>query len=72
MVQVYEEVENEAIYVYIPVVEEKAEKIEEKPKQAKLKLKFLKHAKQHQERISINKIKSKVDPSMYRMNIYNR
>ena len=72
MVQVYEEVENEAIYVYIPAVEERAEKIEEKPKQVKRKIKFWKHAKQHQERISINKIKSKVYPNVYRMNIYNR
>jgi nucleoside diphosphate kinase len=72
MVQVFDEVEKEAIYIVIPVVEEKAEKIEEKKAQIKKKLKIRKHAKQHQERINVNKMKKKIDSSMYRATFYNR
>jgi len=63
--------EKEAIYVILPEIEEKAEKVDEKPKEIKKKLKFRKHAKQHQERIDINKIKNKMDASRYGATFYN-
>ena len=61
----------EAIYVILPEIEEKAEKVDEKPKEIKKKLKFRKHAKQHQERIDINKLKNKMDASRYGATFYN-
>ena len=64
--------EKEAIYIILPEIEEKAEKVEEKPKEIKYKLKFRKHAKQHQERIDINKIKNELDVSRYGASFYNR
>lgn len=64
--------EKEAIYIILPEIEEKAEKVQEKPKEIKKKLKFRKHAKQHQERIDINKIKNKMNASRYRATFYNR
>ena len=64
--------EKEAIYVILPEIEEKAEKVQEKPKEIKKKLKFRKHAKQHQERIDINKIMNKMNASRYRATFYNR
>ena len=64
--------EKEAYYILLPEIEEKAEKVEEKPKEIKYKLKFRKHAKQHQERIDINKIKNKMDASRYGASFYNR
>ena len=64
--------EKEAFYILLPEIEEKAEKVEEKPKEIKYKLKFRKHAKQHQERIDINKIKNKMDASRYGASFYNR
>jgi len=64
--------EKKAIYTILPEIEEKAEKVEEKPKEIKKKLKFRKHAKQHQERIDINKIRNKMDASRYRTTFYNR
>jgi len=64
--------EKEAIYIILPEIEEKAEKVEEKPKEIKKKLKFRKHANQHQERIDINKIKNKMDASTYGATFYNR
>jgi len=64
--------EKEAIYIILPEIEEKAEKVEEKPKEIKKKLKFRKHAKQYQERIDINKIKNKMNASTYGATFYNR
>ncbi len=64
--------EKETIYIILPEIEEKAEKVQEKPKEIKKKLKFRKHAKQHQERIDINKIKNKMNASRYRATFYNR
>jgi division protein CdvB (Snf7/Vps24/ESCRT-III family) len=72
MVQVIEKLENEAIYLVIPVIEEKAKKIKEKPEQIKKRLKFRNHAKIHQEHICIDKMKKKVDSSIYRSGFYNR
>ncbi|TKJ18258.1 MAG: hypothetical protein CEE43_18530 [Promethearchaeota archaeon Loki_b32] len=64
--------EKEPFYIVLPEIEEKAEKVEEKPKEIKKKLKFRKHAKQHQERIDINKIRNKMNASRYRATLYNR
>lgn len=64
--------EKEAIYIILPEIEEKAEKVQEKPKEINKKLKFRKHAQQHQERIDINKIKNKMNASRYRATFYNR
>ena len=65
-------IEKEAIYIILPKIEEKAEKVEEKPKEIKKKFKFRKHAKQHQERININKIRNNMDASRYRASLYNQ
>ena len=65
-------IEKEAIYIILPEIEEKAEKVEEKPKEIKKKFKFRKHAKQHQERININKIRNNMDASRYRASLYNQ
>ena len=65
-------IEKKPIYIILPEIEEKAEKVEEKPKEIKKKLKFRKHAKQHQERIDINKIKNKMDASRHGATFYNR
>ena len=69
MVQV---LEKEELYVIIPEIEEKAEKVEEPPKKVKRKIRLGKHAKQHQGRIDINKMKNKVDSSIYRAGFYPR
>jgi hypothetical protein len=69
MVQV---LEKEEIYILIPEIEEVAEKVEEKPKKVKRKLKLGKYAKQHQGRIDINKMKNKVDANIYRASLYPR
>jgi len=68
MVQVFEK---EEIYIIIPAIEEKEEKVKEKPRKIKNKIKLRKHAKQHQERIDINKIRNKMDASRYRATFYN-
>jgi hypothetical protein len=72
MVQVLEKQEREAIYIVIPEIEEKAEKVEKKKEQAKNKLKIRKHPKQHQERVNISKIRNKIDACRYQANVYNR
>ncbi|MEE9377733.1 MAG: hypothetical protein V3V33_06820 [Candidatus Lokiarchaeia archaeon] len=64
--------EKEAIYIIIPEIEEKAEKVKEKPKKVKKGLKLRKHVKQHQNRIDINKIRNKMDASRYGATFYNR
>jgi len=64
--------EKEAMYIVLPEIEEKVEKVEEKPKEITIKPKFRKHAKQHQERIDINKIKNKMDASRYGATFYNQ
>lgn len=72
MVQVLEKVENEAIYILIPEVQEKAEKVEEKKDHIKKRIKIRKHAKQHQERLSINQVRNNIDACWYGANNYNR
>ncbi|MFW9819305.1 MAG: hypothetical protein ACFFE5_06820 [Candidatus Thorarchaeota archaeon] len=72
MVQVLEKQERETIYVLIPEIEEKAEKIEKKKEQSKPKLKVGTSIKRHQERVNVNKVKNKVDACRFQANIYNR
>lgn len=69
MEQIYEK---EAIYIILPEIEEKAEKVKEKPSKLKKKLKLRNHSKQHQERINVNKIRNKMDASRYGATFYNR
>ena len=64
--------EKEEIFVIIPVVEEKAEKAKLKSKEVKQKSKIRKHSKKHQQNIDINKIKNKINASIYNAGIYNR
>lgn len=64
--------EKEPIYIIIPEIEEKAENVKEKPNKIKKTLKLRKHAKQHQERIDINRIRNKIDASRYGATFYNR
>ncbi len=72
MVQVYKKQDREAIFILIPEIKEKAEKIEKKKEQDKRKLKIRKHIKQHQKRVKIGKIGSKIDACKYQVKIYNR
>jgi hypothetical protein len=72
MVQVLDKHEREAIYILIPEIEEKAEKIEKKKEQIIKKLKNINLIKRHQERVDISKIKNKVDACWIRAYNYNR
>ena len=57
--------EKEEIYIIIPEVEEKAERVEKKSKKAKRKVNAGSYAKDHEEKIYINKMKNTVDASTY-------
>jgi hypothetical protein len=72
MVQVLEKHEREAIYILIPEIEEKAEKIEKKKEQNKKRLLDRNIIKRHQERVDISKIKNKVDACSVQAYNYNR
>ena len=72
MVQVIEKHEREAIYILIPEIEEKAEKVEKKKEQDRKKFKVRKIIKRHQERVDISKVKNKVDACMFQPYNYNR
>lgn len=67
MVQVLEKKE---LYIVLPVIEEEAKKVEKVQKRAKRKVKLSKHAKLHEDKIDINKIKSYADARVYRAGIY--
>jgi hypothetical protein len=69
MVQV---LEKKDLYIVIPVPEEKAEKVEKVEVKPRRKIKFGKHAKQHEDRIDIKKVKSYADSKVYRAGIYPR
>ncbi|MFW9829125.1 MAG: hypothetical protein ACFFEY_16225 [Candidatus Thorarchaeota archaeon] len=70
MVQV---LENKELYVIIPLLEEKAEKVENIEKKVKRKLiKLGKHAKQHEGKIDIKKVKNYADANVYRAGLYPR
>ncbi|MFW9969005.1 MAG: hypothetical protein ACFFDF_02315 [Candidatus Odinarchaeota archaeon] len=71
MVQLFERLEKEAIYIVIPEVKEKAKKVEEKKKQFNREARIKRYAKQHQERVNINKIRNKVDACRFQVNLYN-
>lgn len=64
--------EKEEIYILIPEIKEKAEKVKEKQKKIRKKMKILKHSTHLQENININKMKNKIDSSIFRVNFYNR
>ena len=64
--------EKEKIYIIIPVLEEKAEKTQEKSKEIKQKRKLRKDSRKHQKNIDVNKIKNRIDASKYSAGFYNR
>ncbi|MFX1593858.1 MAG: hypothetical protein ACFFB6_05000 [Promethearchaeota archaeon] len=67
MVQV---LEDEEIYVFIPEVEEKAEKVKEKAKKVKRKVRASKYGKFHEKEFYINKIKNNLDARIIRGNFF--
>jgi hypothetical protein len=69
MVQVLEKKE---LYIVLPVVEEEVEKVEKIEKKAKRKIRLGKHAKLHEGRIDINKVKSYAEARVYRAGFYPR
>lgn len=72
MVQVIEKHEREAIYILIPEIEEKAEKVEKKKEQYRKKFKVREIIKRDQERVDISKVKNKIDACMFQPYNYNR
>ncbi|MFX0004518.1 MAG: hypothetical protein ACFE9C_07225 [Candidatus Hodarchaeota archaeon] len=69
MVQV---LEKEKIYIIIPEIKEKAEKVKEKQKKINKKIKVLNHAKLVKKNININNLKNNIDSSMFGVNYFNR
>ncbi|MFX0040649.1 MAG: hypothetical protein ACFFCY_12100 [Promethearchaeota archaeon] len=67
-----EVLEKEEIYIIIPEIKEKAEKVKEKQNKIVKKIKVLNHAKHLKKNININKIKNEVDSSLFGVNLYNR
>ena len=69
MVQV---LEKEEIYIIIPEIKKKAEKVKKEQKETRKRIKILKRSTRLQENININKTKNKVDSNMFGIYFYNR